>query len=368
MVRNKLQRINTFLLFCFLLILGLYYGAPFLIPLTFGIFFTTLVLPISKFCETKMNLGRILSSFISTLFLFIVVGGIFFLLFRQLSVFIDDLLERKEEILGFVESLRQQIVDSTGITLEQQEEVFKERLYGMIQEIRKQLSSFLNDFIDILLSFLLMLIYVFLILINRDKFTDFLMKYVPEKKKQNIATILNKAKNVANRYLWGRVKVMLVLAVMYTITFLAYDLEYSALLIIFGVLITIIPYIGPFVSGLFPILFMLVLSDNSTEILSFSIIVLIIQLIESYVLEPIIIGSEVKQSPLFVIIAIVLGGLIWGFAGLILFVPLFGVMKIIFDNTSGLKPLGFLIGYERSGNNESLFKQLKNKIQGITKD
>lgn len=345
-IDSKLQKTNRVLLFCFLLIVGLYYGSSFLIPLTFGIFFTTLILPIGDLLEKKLKFGRIFSSFISTFILFLVVGGLFFLLFRQFSIFVDDLLDRKEAILGFIESLREQIVHVTGITLEQQEEVFKDRIFGMIQEVQKHLSSLLNNFFNVLMSFLLMLIYVFLLLIYRDQFFNFFMNYASNKDKTGAKKIMEESKTVANRYLWGRVQVMICLAVMYTITFLAFDLEYSALLIVFGVLVTIIPYLGPFVSGLLPILFMVVFSDSSTEIISFAAIVLVIQLIESYVLEPVIIGSEVKQSPLFVIIAIVLGGAIWGFSGLVLFVPLFGVMKIIFDNTPGLEPIGLLIGYE----------------------
>lgn len=361
---DKLQKINSVLLFFFLVIVGLYYGASFLIPLTFGIFFTTLVLPIANFLETKVKLGRTLASFISTFILFLVVGGLVFLLLSQINTFINDLLGRRAEVYSFVDNFQQQIVDSTGFTLEQQNEMFNERLYGLIQEAQRYLSKIFSQFITILMSFLLMIIYVFLLLIYRDRFVDFLMDYMPEKKKQVAKTILNKSKTVANRYLWGRVQVMFILGIMYSITFFAYDIEYAALLLLFGVLITIIPYIGPLLSGLLPILFMLVLSENSTEIISFAVIILVIQLIESYVVEPVVIGSEVKQSPLFVIIAIVLGGAIWGFAGLILFVPLFGVMKIIFDHTPDLHPIGLLIGYEEDDTKANFLKRLKNRIMG----
>ena len=368
MGQTKLGKINNVLLFCFLVIVAMYYGAPFLIPLTFGIFFTTLVLPLSNFFENKLNLGRFSSSFLSTLILFLVVGGLFFLLFMQLTMFFNDLLEKKDDIFLFIDSLQQQVADSTGYTLEQQEEMFKQRLSGWIEEAQSYVSSVISDFSDILISFLLMLIYVLLMLINRDKFLRFIMKYIPDENQENAKLVLGKVKTVANRYLWGRVKVMTVLAIMYTITFLAYDLEYAALLILFGVIVTIIPYVGPFLSGLFPIIFMLIMSDSSTEIISFTIIVLIIQLIESYVLEPLIIGSEVRQSPMFVIIAIVLGSTIWGVAGLILFVPLFGVIKIIFDHTPGLEPVGFLIGYESSGVKGSMLDRLRNKLKGVSED
>lgn len=346
----------------------MYFGAPFLIPLTFGIFFTTLILPLSNFFEKKLNFGRFTSSFLSTLILFIVMGGIFFLLFMQLTMFLNDLLDKKADVFLFIDNIQLKVADYSGYTLEQQEEMFKDRLSGWIEEAQLYLSSIISDFSDILVSFLLMLIYVLLMLINRDKFLKFIMKYVPEEKQDNTRSILEEMKTVANRYLWGRVKVMTVLAIMYTITFLAYDLEYSALLILFGVLVTIIPYIGPFLSGLFPIIFMLIMSDSTPEIVSFTILVLVIQLIESYVLEPLIIGSEVRQSPMFVIIAIVLGSAIWGVSGLILFVPLFGVIKIIFDNTQGLEPLGYLIGYDSSGLKDSLFDRLRNKLIGIKKD
>ena len=156
---------------------------------------------------------------------------------------------------------------------------------------------------------------------------------------------------------------MALLSLMYFILFTAYDLRYTGLLIIFGALITIIPYIGPFISGLVPILFLIGFAGSPAEILSFAIIIIIIQLIESYVLEPILIGSEVEQSPLFIIIAIVLGGLLWGPAGLILFVPLFGILKIIFDHTPELRPLGFLIGYDRPGSGEGIIEKIKKKLK-----
>ncbi|MFN4000456.1 hypothetical protein [Algoriphagus sp.] len=45
-----------------------------------------------------------------------------------------------------------------------------------------------------------------------------------------------------------------------------------------------------------------------------------------------------------VIVAVVMGGIIWGLAGMILFVPIFAIVKIISLHHSGLKPIGFLLG------------------------
>lgn len=367
MVVKKLRNTNTVLIFIFLIIAALYLGSSILVPITFAIFFATLILPVSNFIEQKWGVGRILSSLISTLVLMIGVGLVLFFLFQQLAIFANDLVERKEEIQEYVVLIRREVMSFTGFTLEQQEEMFRDRLAQILQFTQKFVSGILTGVLGLVFTFLLVLIYVFLFLINRNKFKKFIMDYVTQDQQEEAGHILKETKKVAHKYLWGRIQVMLILAMMYLIVFTAYGLEHTALLVIFGGIITIIPYVGPFVSGLIPILFMIVFGGSTAEVVSFSIIILIIQLLESYVLEPIIIGSEIKQSPLFIIFAIILGGAIWGAAGLILFIPIFGILKIIFDHTRGLKPIGYLIGYEREGSSakagEGIFGKIKNKFQ-----
>lgn len=359
----KLQKANTILFFCFLIIIGLYYGSSFFIPLAFAIFFAALIVPVSNFLENKWNMGRISSSLISTLILFVGIGLIIFFLFRQLGIFLADIIERKDEIRDYITLLQEQITKSTGFSIYQQEEMLRERLGFFIEMIQNIISNFLSGLTGMLVNFLLVLIYVMLLLINRDKFMEFIMMYVSDGEQDKTSEILSDTQKVAHKYLWGRIQVMILLAIMYTITFYAYGLEHAGLLIIFGVIITIIPYIGPLLSGVLPVLFMIIFGGSALEVISFTILVLIIQLIESYVAEPLIIGSEVHQSPLFVIIAIIIGGALWGIAGMILFVPIFGILKIIFDNNEDLKPVGFLMGYKRPGSGLDFFEKIKKKFK-----
>lgn len=362
MIIRNLQKTNTILIFIFIVVAGLYFAAPILISLTFGIFLATLILPLCNFLEKK-GAGRLTASFLSTFVLLISIGIVLFFLVRQLGVLLNDLIERREEIANYINILQKQLVASTGFSIEEQENLLKNGITDLLRVVQGVVAGFLTQIGDFLFKFLLILIYVFLLLINREKFERFLMMYVSDEKKEETGEILEKTQKVAYKYLWGRVQVMLLLGVMYTITFMAYGLDHAGLLIIFGVIVTIIPYIGPLLSGFFPILFMIIFGGSSLEIFSFAIIVVIIQLIESYVLEPVIIGSEVQQSPLIVIIAIIIGGALWGIAGLILFVPIFGILKIIFDHTRELKPLGFLIGYERPGAKEGFLEKIQKKIK-----
>ncbi len=74
---------------------------------------------------------------------------------------------------------------------------------------------------------------------------------------------------------------------------------------------------------------------------------LFVQFIQTYLLEPLVVGHGVNINPLFTIMVLVAGELIWGLPGLVLAIPLLGMIKIICDHIEPLKPYGFLIGEEK---------------------
>jgi predicted PurR-regulated permease PerM len=69
-----------------------------------------------------------------------------------------------------------------------------------------------------------------------------------------------------------------------------------------------------------------------------------VQFVQGWVLEPLIVGSQVKINPLSTIVALILGELVWGIPGIFLAIPLVAMLKIVCDNIESLKPYGFLIG------------------------
>ena len=340
---KKLQKANALFILGFGILATLYFGAGFLIPLTFAAFLAALMRPVNDRQEDA-GIPPILASFFSTLLVFIVVGGLSFLLFYQLKLFADDLPEIKEKVSQFLNDMQKTLSSLTGLSPEEQEKIIRKRSDTLLDALEKQLTLALGNVVTASLKFLLVLIYLFLLLLNRHRFVTFLLSYFRGRKGEKARVLMRKASRVAHHYLWGRVKVMSILAGMYIITFLIFDVRYALLLTIFGALITIIPYIGPFISGLMPILFVILFGKSFTEILLFTGVIIVIQLIESYVLEPVIIGSEVQLSPLAVIIAIIIGGIVWGISGMILFVPIFAIIKILCDYTLSLRPVGYLLG------------------------
>ncbi len=340
---KSLNRTNNILIFLIIVLLLFYYGSVFLIPFAFGIFLAMLMTPLANLLE-KYKVHIILSSFLSTLLVFLVIGGISYLFVYQIMLFSEDVPEFREEMKGLFQSFQEQVSAATGITLKEQDEMIENRSEELIGMLESQVTNFFESILNIVFKSVLLFIYVFLFLVYRKKFFKFFtMLYKNEDERQDAKVVLSKVRKVVYHYLWGRLQVMAILAVLYYITFLSFGLPYALLLTVFGALITIIPYLGPLLSGVVPVLFSFLYFEDSYTIALFAAIVFIIQLFESYLMEPLIIGKEVKINPLAVIIAIILGGIIWGIAGMILFVPIFAAFKIIANHTENLKPFGYLL-------------------------
>ncbi len=67
-------------------------------------------------------------------------------------------------------------------------------------------------------------------------------------------------------------------------------------------------------------------------------------MIDNNLIVPKIVASKVKINALASIVVVLIGGAIWGVAGMFLSLPIIAIFKVIFDRIESLKPLGFLIG------------------------
>jgi len=133
---NQLTKINRILLFALLIVIFLYWGAPFLIPFIFAILFTFLMVPLCNLLE-KIKISRTIASLLSTLMVFIVFGGTLFLFIAQINLFVSDLPEMEDKIESIIESSQNKIESITNLSLSEQDTIFAERS-GKIIEISKQ--------------------------------------------------------------------------------------------------------------------------------------------------------------------------------------------------------------------------------------
>jgi predicted PurR-regulated permease PerM len=151
--------------------------------------------------------------------------------------------------------------------------------------------------------------------------------------------------------------VTLIIAALNTVGLLALGIKHA---IFFGVLsgiLTIIPYIGIFIGALLPTLMALLTKDSIWYAIGVVIIFSVVQFLEGNFITPRITGSKVRINALAAILALLIGGKILGITGMILAIPIVGIVKGLLQYSQHMKP--FVILLEDDSVNASPKKQSK---------
>ncbi len=142
---------------------------------------------------------------------------------------------------------------------------------------------------------------------------------------------LGKIADVFYSYMYGTLIDALIVAVMCIITFLILGIDYAPL---FGILVGIsnlVPYFGAIIAGVGVSVFAAV-SDGVIPALITAACILVIQQVDSNVLQPRIVGRSVGLKPIYALIAITIGGGFFGVAGILLGVPVFATLIMMFND------------------------------------
>lgn len=346
-----LGRINKLLFFIILVSVILYFGREFFVILTFSGFLAMLMAPVAnKLEEARVN--RVLTSLISVLIILAVIFGAIMLLSAQIVSVREEIPRIKAGIGEIINDIRGWTEKNLGISLEQQIKAMKERSSGLVSGAGNFLTGMVKGTFSFIGSFTLVIVFTFLFLLHREKYEHFvIMLYRPEKKDE-AKTILRKISKVAQQYLVGRLISMFILAMLYVIGFTIVGLENATLLSVVAAIFTFIPYVGPLLGGLVPFM-MAILGGSVNDAIWVVIILTLAQLFDNYFVEPSVVGGSVNISPFFAIFILILGGVVWGIAGVILFLPLLGILKIVFENLEGMEPYAYLIGDQKDSSAQS---------------
>ena len=186
---------------------------------------------------------------------------------------------------------------------------------------------------------------------------------VARENNRNVLDIIKKTSRVSVKYLKGLMIDVLILSVLGSIGYLLLDIKHAILFGVLAALLNIVPYVGVLVGSLLPIMMAIITKDEIGYAIGALGVALVVQFIDNNFISPYVIGSSVSINPLTAMIVLIVGAMMWGVAGMILSMPLAGMMKVIFDNIEPLKPWGYLIGEEVNYQEKGFFKSKKNKIK-----
>lgn len=125
-------------------------------------------------------------------------------------------------------------------------------------------------------------------------------------------------------FLEGKVIDSTIIGILYYIVLAIMKVPYAPLVAVICGVTNIIPIFGPFIgaipSGL------IILTANPSKVIPFIIFVFVIQFVDGYIIDPHIVGGNIKLSSFCVVFAVIFFGGLWGFVGLLVGVPTFAVL------------------------------------------
>lgn len=343
-----------------LISLVLYFGKTLFIPLSFSMLISFILYPICKWLEKK-GLNRVVSIFLSISCIFILLGAIVHLLFSQFEAFLQEWPAFKVKFSESLTQLYNFFEEQYGINTDSLSKLPGDLVSGSGSKIFEFLMN--SAYSISMLIFFLIIIPVFssLILYHRQMLVNVLYKLFPADKKKTIHEILTETIISYYNFVKGMLLVYLIVGILNSIGLAIIGIPHPIAFGFIASILTFIPYVGIIISSLLPIVISWVTYDSIWYPLGIIMVFTFVQLLEANIIFPFAVGNRLKINTLTIIVVIIAGGILWGAAGMILFIPFVSIIKLIADRTESLKTLSLLLGSDSPPKNKKVGFFRRNK-------
>lgn len=330
---RQLDQIYKVLVIIAISVLGIVLMRSIIIPMAFAALFAILLNPIAKRIARKT--GDILAITIVLLGSLLVLVLTIWLVVGQLKDLVISLPGLEEKFFSGIATVNQYIEEEFKISTDEQTAMLTDGIKNMSVYLADVLfsTSYLAYF------FIQVPIYIFLFLLYREKFREFFLVFEPGgemKWKKDID-------GVVRGYLSGLAIVVVIAGTLNSIGLLILGIDHA---IFFGFLsgaLTLIPYVGITLGATLPTIFALLTKDSAWYAVGVIAVHAIVQFLEGNFITPKVTGSRISVNALAAILALLIGNLLLGIAGMILAVPAVGILKIFMASSTSLKPFVILL-------------------------
>ncbi len=321
----------------------LYFGKTLFIPLSFSLLISFILYPICKWMEKKgTNKGTAI--IISLFFITLLAGAIIYLLLAQLMEFLHEWQLLQAKLMDAATQISIFITERFDISNEKQLEFIKNTIDNSGSEAFSLLRNTAYSISESFFFLLIIPVFSALILYNRQLLSNALYDIFPPERKNTIHEILVETIHAYYNFIKGMLVVYLIVGILNSIGLAIVGVPHPFLFGFIASILTFIPYVGIMISSLLPITVSWITYNSIWYPLGVILVFSIVQILEAYVIFPFAVGSRLKINTLVIIIMVIVGGILWGAAGMILFIPFISIVKLIADRTPSLKTLSVLLG------------------------
>lgn len=326
-----------------LIIALLYVLQGVLLPLMFSILIAISLYPVALFLE-RLSLGKALSALLAVILAICVLSGLIWFIIHQVIVIGKGGMDIVQKFLSIFDTIQLWLQQEFGIEPTEVAERLRTQANEILSHAGTYLTAAFGSVGNILAGVVLVPLFSFFLLYYRVFFREFFFRAFRSTPQETVHNTLNKIYQVVQSYLLGLVTVMGIVAILNTVGLWILGIQYAWFFGTLASLLMLLPYIGIAIGSILPALFALATKETAWYALGVVAWFQVVQFLEGNLITPNIVGGKVSINPLMSIISILLGGMLFGLAGLILALPLTATIKVIFDAVPSMNAFGFLIG------------------------
>lgn len=297
---------------------------PFIIAFCIAYILQPVVLYFQKYMKKRI-LAVILALVLFAMIVFSTVKLSFPFLIKELKEFIANY----DHIITGIEKLVNNFAQKFNFLPVNYQPTF-DNLRGMITDYFDNMEidplsviSKVIDYASIIVIIPMTLVYF---LIDYEKIICYIRNKLIEKNHIRLKNFLGELNRFISQYVKTTFVIMIIMMILSSLALWAVGLDYP---LFFGAIIAvtnIIPYLGPYIGGAFPVLYALI--DSPQKALIVLVIIVVVQLIETNIISPYLYSRNNELHPILVIMGLVIFGKIFGIIGMIISVPLIGMIRI----------------------------------------
>lgn len=301
-------------------------------PLFLGILIAYLFNPLIIRMTNSLKINRA----IATSIVYIVLIAILYLfcsyLFPLIGRELNDLIKYLPTVFDSVNEVTSNLlkkinIDGINANTLNIKNLLMNTLTTVTTNMPTKLFSTISSIISKLGVFLLSLIISFYLLIDFDRAQENIYIFIPKKYRKSTHKLLSDISEQVFSFVKGTGLIALLVFVVSAVCFGFAGLRAAVFFALWNAVTNIIPYIGPYIGGI-PIIAVAFATDYKLGIIIL-IVVLAIQLIESYILHPIVMSKTMKLHPVTIIIGLLIFGHFFGIIGMLIATPVTAILKTI---------------------------------------
>ena len=178
-------------------------------------------------------------------------------------------------------------------------------------------------------NFILMLVVTFYLLRDWDVLVARIHALIPRKNEKTIVIIAKESDEVMGAFFRGQMLVMFALSMVYTIGLMIVGLDTALLIGTISGMVSFVPYLGFIVGIVIASIAALMQFQEIMPLVYVAIVFMVGQMLEGMLLTPWLVGDKIGLHPVAVIFAILAGGQLFGFVGILLALPVAAVIAVV---------------------------------------